>query len=62
MKYSFMSFSCPQLTFVQLLATAKRFGYDGVEPRIDAEHRHGVETAASAAQRQEIKKLARAHG
>ncbi|MBI2438432.1 MAG: sugar phosphate isomerase/epimerase, partial [Lentisphaerae bacterium] len=47
---------------VQLLATAKRFGYDGVEPRIDAEHRHGVETAASAAQRQEIKKLARAHG
>ncbi|MBI2441121.1 MAG: sugar phosphate isomerase/epimerase [Lentisphaerae bacterium] len=62
MKYSFMSFSCPQLTFIELLATAKRFGYDGVEPRIDAEHQHGVETAASAAQRKEIKKLSYTHG
>ena len=36
MKYSFMSFSCPQLTLGELLATAKRFGYEGVEPRIDS--------------------------
>ena len=56
MKYSFMSFSGPQLTLGELLAVAKRFGYDGVEPRIDSQHKHGVETAASAAQRKEIKK------
>ena len=51
-----MSFSCPQLTLGNLLATAKRFGYDGVEPRLDSQHQHGVETAASSAQRKEIKK------
>lgn len=62
MKYSFMSFSCPQLTLGELLATAKRFGYDGVEPRIDSQHKHGVETVASAAQRKEIKKQAAADG
>lgn len=56
MKYSFMSFSCPQLTLGELLATAERFGYDGVEPRIDSQHQHGVEIAASAVQRKEIKK------
>jgi len=58
MKYSFMSFSCPKLTLGELLATAKRFGYDGVEPRIDSKHQHGVETTASAAQRKEMKKQA----
>ncbi|MBU4285643.1 MAG: sugar phosphate isomerase/epimerase [Verrucomicrobia bacterium] len=62
MKYSFMSFSCPQLTLGELLATAKRFGYEGVEPRIDSQHKHGVETAASAAQRKETKKQAATDG
>jgi len=62
MKYSFMSFSCPQLTLGELLAVAKRFGYDGVEPRIDSQHKHGVEIAASAAQRKEIKKQAATGG
>lgn len=58
MKYSFMSFSGPQLTLGDLLAVAKRFGYDGVEPRIDRQHKHGVETTASVAQRKEMKKQA----
>jgi len=62
MKYSFMSFSCPQLTLGEMLAAAKRFGYDGVEPRIDSQHKHGVEITASAAQRKEIKKQAAAAG
>lgn len=34
MEYSLMSFSCPQLALNGLLATAKKYGYDGVEPRI----------------------------
>lgn len=62
MKYSFLSFSCPQLKLGDLLATAKRFGYDGVEPRIDSQHMHGVEVAVSAAQRKEIKKKAATFG
>jgi len=62
MKYSFMSFSCPQLTLGELLATARRFGYEGVEPRIDRQHKHGVEISASAAQCKEIKKQAAGNG
>jgi len=51
-----MSFSCPQLSISELLATAKRSGYDGIEPRIDAEHKHGVEVDTSSAKRSEIKR------
>jgi sugar phosphate isomerase/epimerase len=43
MKYSFMSFSCPELSLDDMLSVAKRFGYDGIEPRLDAGHKHGVE-------------------
>jgi len=58
MKYSFMTFSCPELTWDGVLAAAKRFGYDGVEPRAQAEHKHGVEVAASAEQRAAIRQKA----
>ncbi len=54
LKYSFMSFSCPELSLAEMLALARRLGYDGIEPRIDAKHRHGVELSASAAQRKSI--------
>ena len=33
MKYSFMTFSCPQLDLDEVLSLAKQTGYDGVEPR-----------------------------
>ncbi len=56
MRFSFMSFSCPEATLSEMLDMAKRFGYDGIEPRAQAEHRHGVELEASAGQRREIKK------
>ena len=51
MKYSFMSFSCPELALDALLETAKRFGYDGIEPRIQANHAHGIEFDASPEKR-----------
>ncbi|TMV45281.1 TIM barrel protein [Paenibacillus mesophilus] len=47
MKYAFMSFSAPQLSFQELTAAARRYGYDGVELRTDANHAHGVELTAS---------------
>ncbi|MBD3183148.1 TIM barrel protein [Candidatus Poribacteria bacterium] len=43
MKYSFMTFSCPNLTLDSVLELAKRVGYDGVEPRVSANHAHGLE-------------------
>ena len=58
MKYAFMTFSCPELTLDKVLATAKQYGYDAVEPRIDSNHKHGVELDADAATRREIRQKA----
>jgi sugar phosphate isomerase/epimerase len=58
MKYCFMTFSCPELEWERVLATAKRFGYDGVEPRAQAKHAHGVETTATAEERAAIRQQA----
>ncbi|OGV64037.1 MAG: hypothetical protein A3K19_04525 [Lentisphaerae bacterium RIFOXYB12_FULL_65_16] len=62
MKYSFMSFSTPELTLDDMLALAKRLGYDGIEPRTSAKHKHGVEFDATAAYRAECKSKAAAAG
>ena len=51
MKYAFMTFSCPEATLGEALALAKRFGYDGIEPRIGAGHHHGIEFDTPAADR-----------
>jgi len=56
MKYSFMTFSCPELSLDEVLNLAKSIGYDGVEPRLVSKHKHGIETDISASQRLEIKK------
>jgi len=56
MKFSFMSFSCPEASLAEVLEIAGRFGYDGIEPRSQAQHRHGIEIDISDAQRREIKK------
>jgi len=57
MKYAFMSFSTPNLTFAEMLEVATRYGYDGVEPRIDAKHAHGVEVHTSQEERCQIRRL-----
>lgn len=48
MKYSFMSFSCPELTLSEALDLAKANGYTGFEPRIESGHRHGIEPGISS--------------
>ena len=58
MRYSFMTFSCPELGWDEVVAVARRFGYDGVEPRAQANHAHGVETTASADERAAIRRKA----
>ena len=56
MKVAFMTFACPTFTLDEVLAAAKKYGYDGVEPRIDANHNHGIEADASAAWRTETRR------
>ncbi len=58
MKYAFMTFSTPEQTLDEMLATAKRYGYDGVELRIDNGHKHGVELSSTAEQRATAKQKA----
>ncbi len=58
MKYAFMSFSCPEVSWDEMLSLAGRFGYDALEPRIGQNHKHGVEIATDAAARKQIKEKA----
>jgi len=62
MKYAFMTFSCPELTLDEVLATARRYGYDGIEPRTVSGHKHGVELEADPGQRAAIRKKAEESG
>jgi len=55
MKFSFMTFSTPQLSLADVLDVAKRYGYDGIEPRLDAGHAHGIEVTATASARTAIR-------
>jgi len=56
MKYAFMSFSTPELTLGEMLALAKRAGYDGLEPRLVSKHAHGIETDIDAATRRAVRR------
>jgi sugar phosphate isomerase/epimerase len=62
MKYAFMTFSTPDQTLDQVLTTAMRHGYDGVELRIDSKHGHGIELSSTAAQRAGARQAATASG
>ena len=55
MKYAFMSFSCPELSFDDMVAAAVEYGYDGLEPRTAANHAHGVELTSTAEERNTFK-------
>jgi len=54
MKYAFMSFATPDATLAEMLNMAKRWNYDGIEPRISSGHAHGVELAKTADERAAI--------
>jgi sugar phosphate isomerase/epimerase len=62
MKYAFMTFSCPQWTLEEVLAAAQRYGYDGVELRVDANHNHGVEVTNTPEQRASARQMADTQG
>ncbi len=62
MNYSFMTFSTPQLSLAETFHVAKRFGYDGIEPRLDCDQAHGVEVKADPAARAAFRKQAKEAG
>jgi sugar phosphate isomerase/epimerase len=57
MKLSFMTFVCPTWTTEKIARFAKEAGYDGVEIRVDAGHKHGISAKSSADVRKQVKKL-----
>jgi len=57
MKFSFMTFSTPNLTLEEVLDVAKKYGYEGVELRITANHKHGIEPTMSLAEKKKAKAL-----
>ena len=50
MKPGFMSSVYPKQTLDELIATAKHYGYQGIEFRTEWDHAHGIELDATAAQ------------
>jgi len=61
-KYSFMSFSTPELDLAGMLDAAKQYGYDALEPRLDSKHAHGIEVAADAGRRAALRDQAEEAG
>ena len=55
MKVSFMTFACPAWTYDEVLSCASELGYDGLEPRMDSNHQHGIEVALDGAGRKDAK-------
>jgi sugar phosphate isomerase/epimerase len=59
MQYAFMSFSTPELDLEESIRVAERYGYAGLEPRLDAGHAHGIEVSATPAARAAIRERMR---
>ncbi len=57
MKYSFMTFSCPDSSLENAVKLAKRLGYDAIEPRTARKHKHGIEIESDSSARREIREL-----
>ncbi|HBQ65216.1 MAG TPA: hypothetical protein DD727_09955 [Clostridiales bacterium] len=62
MKISFMTFSCPGRELEEIPRFARRAGYDGVEMRVDAGHKHGISSQSSYRDRLNAKKLFQREG
>jgi len=61
MKYSFLSFSTPQLSLAEMLALADKTGYAGIELRLASQHRHGVEIDTSSEERGKLLERTRSY-
>ena len=57
MKLSFMTFVCPEWDLPTAVRFARGAGYEGIEIRVDAGHKHLVSSQSSAAERRAAKQL-----
>ncbi len=57
MKLGFMTFVCPDWDLEMIPRFARKAGYDGVEIRVDAEHKHGLSSRSSYKDRAHARKL-----
>ena len=57
MKLSFMTFVCPEWEIERIVQFAGEAGYDGVEIRVDAGHKHEISSQSSDETRKYVKKL-----
>ena len=57
MKLSFMTFVCPEWEIERVVQFAGEAGYDGVEIRVDAGHKHEISSQSSDETRRYVKKL-----
>jgi cystathionine beta-lyase/cystathionine gamma-synthase len=62
MKLSFMTWVCPTWPIEKIVTFAKEAGYDGVEIRVDAKHKHDISSQSSAGVRRQTKTLFAAVG
>ena len=56
-KLGFMTFVLPDWEIEKVVKFAKEAGYDGVEIRVDAKHKHDISSQSSAEVREYVKKL-----
>lgn len=56
MRLAFMTFACPGWSLDQVLDAAARHGYEGLEPRLDSGHAHGLEVGLGSGERVELRR------
>ena len=57
MRLCFMTFVLPEWKIEKVVKFAREVGYDGVEIRVDAKHKHEISSQSSAEVRKYVKKL-----
>jgi sugar phosphate isomerase/epimerase len=55
MQISFMTWACPDWTLTEVLTGAIKYGYDAVEPRVEANHKHGIDLDTTKKERKQIR-------
>ena len=61
-KLSYMTFVCPDWEITKVVSFAKAAGYDGVELRVDSDHRHGINSESPDDVRRRVRCLFEEHG
>jgi len=62
LKTAFMTFSTPDWSLNEILSFCQQTGYDGIEPRVEAGHKHGIELSLSSTERADVRKQAEDSG